>query len=651
MSTKKPTSNNKKMEKQYFNSIEEIFKLSGFTSLSVENKHFDITGRPNCELDHCFISENIIIICEQKTGKKDSDHLLRKQETANTITKNDNTRIEFLNFLSQNFSNFKNKFEINRWKIFYLYFSKDQIELDSKEKERYNKLKFINTETYNYFLTMSRCIKKSFKYEILRFLDIKKEDYGEITSSDNSLYHSVSIIYPNDVTGLKNGVGVVSFMMSPKELIETSYVLRKDSWGENIGLYQRLLTEKRLKKIRKFVIDKKKTFFNNIIVGLPDSTKIYNEQGKEISVSQLSKYQNCKMSITQDFNSISIIDGQHRIYAYYENDINDTDEEEVSKLRNKLNLLVTGLLFPKEWDEWEKQKFQSEIFLQINRNSKNVEKDVIFHIESTMDPLSPSSIARMIIKKMNEKDPFKNKFELSLVKKSQIKVSSIIQFALSSLVSGSKNSQGFFKHWKPKHSEKPDSLNRDLLEEYTDYCSTQLQQYFNAIKEIYKTDWDNPKSYLLKITSINGFIIALNESLKLTNGPKGFIFYKELFSSKNFNFSKGKFPYSSSKYKQFAIEMILPLFYKKCEEQYIKLMNLTIGDQISFKDDKSIVAIFSQDNKFLYNKKLFLLYDLTEEVKKDKNLSNIPENYIAGNYWELNSGTSLHKLYEHNNNK
>ena len=44
-------------------------------------------------------------------------------------------------------------------------------------------------------------------------------------------------------------------MMSPKELIETSYVLRKDSWGENIGLYQRLLTEKRLKKIRKFVID------------------------------------------------------------------------------------------------------------------------------------------------------------------------------------------------------------------------------------------------------------------------------------------------------------------------------------------------------------------------------------------------------------
>ena len=255
MCTKKTTSNNKKMEKQYFNSIEEIFKLSGFTSLPVENKHFDITGRPNCELDHCFISENIIIICEQTTGKKDSDHLLRKQETANTITKNDNTRIEFLNFLSQNFSNFKNKFEINRWKIFYLYFSKDQIELDSKEKERYNKLKFINTETYNYFLTMSRCIKKSFNYEILRFLDIKKEDDGEITSSDSSSSHSVSIIYPNDVTGLKNGVGVVSFMMSPKELIETSYVLRKDSWGENIGLYQRLLTEKRLKKIRKFVID------------------------------------------------------------------------------------------------------------------------------------------------------------------------------------------------------------------------------------------------------------------------------------------------------------------------------------------------------------------------------------------------------------
>lgn len=648
MGTKKSTSNNEKMKKKYFNSIEEIFKLSGFTSLPVEGEYFNITGRPNCELDHCFILENIIIICEQTTGKKDTDHLLKKQETANIITKNDSTKTEFLDFLSEKFNNFKNKFEINRWKIFYLYFSKNQIDFDSKDKERYNKLKFIDTETFNYFSTMSKCIKKSFKYEILRFLDIKKEDYGEISSSDSSSSHNVSIIYPNDVTGLKNGVGVVSFMMSPEKLIETSYVLRKDSWGDNIGLYQRLLTEKRIKKIRKFVIDKKKTFFNNIIVGLPDSTKIYNEDGKEINVSQLSKYQNCKMSITQDFNTISIIDGQHRIYAYYENNISDTDEEEVAKLRNKLNLLVTGLLFPKEWNEWEKQKFQSEIFLQINRNSKNIEKDVIFHIESTMDPLSSSSIARMIIKKMNEKDPFKDKFELSLVKKSQIKVSSIIQFALSSLVSGNKNSQGFFKYWNPEHSEKPESLNTDLLEEYVAYCSTKLQQYFNAIKDIYKTDWDNLKSYLLKITSINGFIIALNESLKLTDGPKDFKFYKELFSSKNFNFSKGKFPYSGSKYKQFAIEMILPLFYKKCEEKYIELMNLTIGEQIFFKENKSIVATLSQNNKFSYNEKLFSLYDLTKKIKEDEKLNNIPEDYISGNYWELNSGTLLHELYEKN---
>ena len=74
MGTKKSTSNNEKMKKKYFNSIEEIFKLSGFTSLPVEGEYFNITGRPNCELDHCFILENIIIICEQTTGKKDTDY-------------------------------------------------------------------------------------------------------------------------------------------------------------------------------------------------------------------------------------------------------------------------------------------------------------------------------------------------------------------------------------------------------------------------------------------------------------------------------------------------------------------------------------------------------------------------------------------------
>ena len=151
------------------------------------------------------------------------------------------------------------------------------------------------------------------------------------------------------------------------------------------------------------------------------------------------------MKIANGFNSISIIDGQHRVYAYYENDIVDQEENEVALLRSKLNLLVTGIIFPKEWDNVKRRKFQSEIFLQINRNAKNVDKDLLIHIETTKDPFSSMSIARLVLIEMNKSEPFKNMFQLSLVEKAQIKVSSIIQYALSSLVNPIFEANGLYQ--------------------------------------------------------------------------------------------------------------------------------------------------------------------------------------------------------------
>lgn len=538
-----------KIKRQYAKSIEKIFKNSGFQSLSTENKQFDIGNRPNCELDHCFVLENIIIICEQTTGKRDSSHILKKQETATAISKNKKL---FLSFLDNNFPNQfnKKKYGVARWKIFYLYFSKYKIDIDEEDKQRYDNLKFVDIGTYNYFVNMSQCIKKSFRFEILRYLEIGYEDFGKVSPGAGSPLPNrlVSIIYPNDVTGLSEGVGIVSFMMSPEELIKTSYVLRKDSWEEKIGLYQRLITEKRIKSVRKFIVDTKRTFFNNIIVGLPNTIEIINENGDNVDINELDQYRNCKMKIANGFNSISIIDGQHRVYAYYENDIVDQEENEVALLRSKLNLLVTGIIFPKEWDNVKRRKFQSDIFLQINRNAKNVDKDLLIHIETTKDPFSSMSIARLVLIEMNKSEPFKNMFQLSLVEKAQIKVSSIIQYALSSLVNPIFEANGLYKYWILNNKYDLDkTLDSELLlNDYVKYCTTYLTQYFCAIKSNYKDQWNDPKSLILKVISLNGFIIAYNHTLTLTNGPQKYKFYYDLFERDKIDFSKEKFPYSGS---------------------------------------------------------------------------------------------------------
>lgn len=499
--------------------------------------------------------------------------MIKKQETAEAILKNNENKESFLTFLNEKFPQQfdKNEYGLPRWKIFYLYFSKDKIDYDDMDMLRYDKLHFIDIGTYNYFLSMSKCIKKSFKYEILRFLGISYEEYGKISPGQGSPLpnREVSIIYPDDVTGLNNGVAIVSFMMSPDELIKTSYVLRKDNWEEKIGLYQRLVIEKRIKSVRKFIIETKRTFYNNIIVGLPDTVQIIDENGEIIDINELDRYKNCKMKMANGFNSISIIDGQHRVYAYYENDVNNEEELAVKALRGRLNLLVTGILFPKEWDDVKRRKFQSDIFIQINRNAKNVDKDLLIHIEATKDPYSSMSIARLTLEKMNKTEPFKNLFQLSLVEKAQIKVSSIIQFALSSLVNPSYEANGLYKFWciENDYATTTELDTEQLLENYVIFCTNSLNKYFSAIKANYKDQWNDPKSLILKIISINGFIIAYHHTLDSTSGPQEFSFYKKIFENNIIDFSRGNFPYSGSRYSQFATEIIEPIFEKEMSEQ------------------------------------------------------------------------------------
>ena len=55
------------------------------------------------------------------------------------------------------------------------------------------------------------------------------------------------------------------------------------------------------------------------------------------------------------------------------------------------------------------------------------------------------SIARLVLIEMNKSEPFKNMFQLSLVEKAQIKVSSIIQYALSSLVNPIFEANGLYQ--------------------------------------------------------------------------------------------------------------------------------------------------------------------------------------------------------------
>lgn len=152
--------------------------------------------------------------------------------------------------------------------------------------------------------------------------------------------------------------------MAAETLIKNSYVLRKDNWEDSAMLYQRLIQKEKIKGIRKFLADKKEAFYNNIIVALPQDIYFVNDKNKQLSINDVEKYNVCKMIIPDRMNSICIIDGQHRIYAYYEGEDNDPNESKIGDLRKKLHLLVTGLVFPEGTSDVKKIKNRKRNFLR-----------------------------------------------------------------------------------------------------------------------------------------------------------------------------------------------------------------------------------------------------------------------------------------------
>ena len=538
-----------------------VFQMAAFNKLNTENINFQI-GNKTAEIDCIFFYKNIIVICEETTSSPGhiKDHIIKKKETADEILKN---KTQFLEFLGTTFAQEANEltdYDISELKFKFVYFSLFETNLTIEDKQRFLPWYIAEPNVLSYLYHCALGIKKSVKYEVLRFLNISDEDF-EIASStgQGSKDVKVTIIYPQKSTGRKDGVRLVSFMLSAETLIRNCYVLRKDNWEDAIGLYQRLIDINKIKDIRTFLCNKGECFYNNIIVSLPDGIKFTDDNENPIALKDIGTFQNCTMHIPNKTNSICVIDGQHRIFAHYEGDSSDPTEAKISVLRKQLHLLVTGLIFPVEMTQSERIKIQSEIFAEINSKAKPIPPDVLLHIEMLRQPLSDISLARQVLDRLNKTQLFFNFFEFSPLKPAKMKLASIIKFALRYLVSltPAEGKASLYTIWN--HTQKEEIAQKDeIKEQYIDFCVGYLKNYFSAIKQLYSVQWDDPTSKILSVISFNSFIIALRKDLT-TNGCRDREYYFSCYSKHIFDFSKEGFIYTSSQYNKFSDEII-----KKC---------------------------------------------------------------------------------------
>lgn len=557
--------NERRIKSNFKRKIRSVFQEAGFDYYPTNDKEMEI-GYRKVEIDALFVYENIWILCEDTVSKNNiKDHIRTKNEATAQIRKNLQSFIDKLIIMFPDREANLNKYSSTRIKLFSFYISKEEVSLSKDDRLLFPELIFIQPKTLNYFIWITRCIKHSARNEIFRFLGINRADIGSLLSSSDNAVITAPIIYPKSFTGLSNDVRIVSFMMSAKDLLDTCYVLRKDNWDDSIWLYQRLIDKTRIKKIRQFIENEGATFYNNIIVGLPDSVRFKDSNGDFKRISDISELNDgYQLVLPRDINSICVIDGQHRIFAHYVSGIDSKQERCIDKLRNELHLLVTGLVFPEDMSSEQRSQIQSKIFLDINSNARPVPQNVLLQIKRIQNPISDESIAQFVIEKLNSHGIFHNMLQVSSLDEGKIKTASIVRFALRYLVTikPSDGKQSLFTYWE---GDKESLCNKDqrAVESYVDYCDSVLRSYFGAVKNSFDSQWNND-SKLLSVISINGFIIALTRQLAI-NGVRDYNYYYDIFSGWEYSFSVDDFSYTSSQYRKFS-SLILEEAFKIDEE-------------------------------------------------------------------------------------
>lgn len=103
-------------------------------------------------------------------------------------------------------------------------------------------------------------------------------------------------------------------------------------------------------------------------------------------------------------------------------------------------------------------------------------------------------------------------------------------------------------------------LSSDVsLNDYIEFCANSIDLYFSAIRDAFKSSWNDPASKMLSVISINGFIIAFNRQLN-KYGVSDYPFYSSCLRKLSIDFSKNGFPYTSSQYRKFSGRILAEAF-------------------------------------------------------------------------------------------
>ncbi|MFT4276359.1 MAG: DGQHR domain-containing protein [Rhodopseudomonas sp.] len=541
-------------KREHIREIRTIFTSAGFSRLSaLSDKEFTFRGTTS-DFDDVFLYENVIIFVEYTTlSDKISEHLKKKKVLYDKILED---KIQFIEFLCEKFPAFKeglgSKYRSEHFRIALVYCSRSLVDIALKEDV--SGVCYLDFHIAKYFKAIADRVKLSARYELFKFLGLPLSEIGEsvVSPSTGASKSYKGSILPEGQSHFPKGFKVVSFYVDPGALLERCYVLRKDGWDEKGGLYQRMIGKTKIEAIRKYLRTQKRVFINNIIVTLPNSTRLIDSAGNTYDPKGVTRTEPVEIQLPTEYNSVGLIDGQHRVFSYYEG---GAFESEFSVLRKQQNLLVTGIIYPPKMSSEEKTKFEAQLFLEINATQTNAKSDLKQAISLLLDPFSNESVAKNVVNRLNDGGSLADQFERFFFDKSKLKTTSVVSYGVRPLVKFS-GEDSLFRVWshpdKARLSEQNDAV---LLQEYIKFCAKEINIFLGAIKErVAPERWTadkRQKDRLLTTTNINGFINCLRKIIQ-HDDPRSMQFYRsKLDGLERFVFKR----YRSSQYARMGEDM------------------------------------------------------------------------------------------------
>lgn len=504
------------LQRRHRREIREVFSAVGFQRVeAASDKEFSYEGVTS-DFDDVYILENVVVFAEYTTATDISEHAKKKYLMYDRIRKSDANFIEFARGAPLTIGNALGvKYNNNQIRVILLYCSLNTVQADLKDQ--INHALFMDYSIVRYFKLLTKTVKRSAQHELLAFLGVEYKDFAEKALNANASPRDPfnGSVLPEHHSKFPNGFKVVSFYIQPSALLSRAYVLRRDGWRDRSGLYQRMILRAKLDLIRKYLVDQQRVFVNNIIVTLPSGTKILDANENTIDTATIHSTQPAIISIPSEFNSVGIIDGQHRVFSYYEGGAN---EKVIGALRSQQNLLVTGIIYPEGVSDPEKTRFEAGLFLEINSTQSNAKSELKQAINQLIRPFLADSIARDVLDKLNDgKGALSGKFSQNFFDAGGLRTTSVVSYGLRPLVRPSAPGP-LFARWTDADKDTFVGSESDTARKrYVDYCASQIGLFFAAARSRLPADrWTTSRAIqnrLLTPTVVNGLIGAMRQAL------------------------------------------------------------------------------------------------------------------------------------------